>query len=129
MNQFFKFAIIGTIGFAVDSAALYFFIYLINDNLYIGRLFSYLCAVTTTWYLNRKYTFESNNVKIYKEWTKFSIFNLSGGIINFGAYTTLVFYSSFFADMPIFAVAIGSILGMFANFTLSKLFVFTSNSA
>src|ERR1039458_4676742 len=57
LPRFFRFALVGCAGYGVDVAALYFAIYGLGAGLYWGRVFSYLCASSSTWYMNRLITF------------------------------------------------------------------------
>lgn len=121
-----KFGLVGTVGFFVDVIVLYLCLYGLSFGYYDGRLMSYLVAATVTWSLNRKYTFadiSSNELKTW-QWARFLFFNISGGIVNYGSYAILISTSNVVKDYPIIGVAIGSLLGMGANYIVSKVFVF-----
>ena len=127
LKQFIKFGLVGTVGFFVDSCALYGFMDFFGLDLYAGRVASYLVAATTTWALNRAYTFscsKGNGGKKRKQWIKFLLVNSIGGFINYGVYAFLVFVYAIFASFPVLAIAIGSISGLFFNFFLSRKIVF-----
>ncbi len=119
-----RFGAVGTVGFIVDATTLYFFVYFLDLNLYIGRIFSYGCAVSVTWLLNRHYTFRSSNKEKYREWASFALVNVGGGLLNYATYSLLVAQSVFFQEYPVFAVAIGSLAGMLVNFHFSRKIVF-----
>ena len=117
------FSVVGVIGFFVDAGVLTVVIELGADP-YSGRAFSFFCAVTTTWYLNRTFTFGSENTGLLNEWTKFVSVNSVGGIINYTTYALLVWQIPFIAQYPINGVAVGSLAGLIWNFNVSKKLVF-----
>jgi len=127
LKQFIKFGLVGVVGFFVDSSALYAFMDFLGLGLYAGRVASYLVAATTTWALNRAYTFshsKGNDGNKRKQWSKFLLVNSLGGFINYGVYALLVSVYAIFASFPVLAIAIGSISGLFFNFFLSRKIVF-----
>jgi putative flippase GtrA len=122
--QFLKFGVVGTIGFVVDTAVLYAGVAL-GLGLYLGRAFSYLAAATTTWALNRAWTFRGQGSgPAAKQWVTFVAVNLVGFACNYGAYAALVASIPFVAAHPVIGVAAGSLAGMVGNFVLSRRFVF-----
>lgn len=131
LRQFIKFGLVGTLGFFADSFTLYCFMNFLGLNLYNGRVASYLIAATTTWALNRAFTFSDlkhigGNKK--KQWSKFLLVNLVGGFVNYGVYALLVSVYTLFASYPVLAIALGSIAGLFFNFFLSRKIVFGKSS-
>lgn len=126
MRQIFSFGVIGCIGFLVDTLVLYVAIFL-GSGLYLGRVVSYLAAVTVTWALNRRFTFpQHSGGKPLSEWAKFSVSQLSGATINLGAYAALVHTSRYCAQHPVVAVGVGSVAGMMINFAVARRYVFSS---
>ena len=87
IRRFLTFAIVGVIGFVVDASVLYLGIYM-GLGLRWGRVFSYLAAVTTTWALNRIFTFkEPSHRGLWSEWAHFSVSQLGGAAANLGFIT------------------------------------------
>ncbi|MDD2658638.1 MAG: GtrA family protein [Methylococcales bacterium] len=130
LYQFLKFGLVGIAGFIVDSAVLYLGLYLLGLNLYSGRVLSYLVAASATWALNRLYTF-SNSARtgIGRQWSLFLIVNSIGGFVNYGVYAALVSSIDLFTEYPVLAVAIGSVMGLVFNFSLSRSLVFNTNNS
>lgn len=123
--QLIRFGLVGIIGFVVDTTALYLGVIFFQINPYEGRLLSYCIAATTTWMLNRNFTFSGNHVdSAHYQWAKFVLANSIGGATNYGVYSILIASSPFFLEYLILAVAIGSLSGLILNFFLSKKFVF-----
>jgi len=125
LPRFFRFSIVGCAGYGVDVAALYVAIYGLGAGLYWGRLFSYLCASSSTWYMNRLITFaDLRSDKFVREWLKFVLLNGVGGVVNYIAYTIYLHYGFSSAAMPAVAVALGSLSGLGVNYILSRKLVF-----
>ena len=123
--QFFRFAIVGTIGFLVDALVLTFLLSATGFGFYLGRLISFLIAATVTWGLNRRFTFRDRRPhgKV-KQWMRFVVVNSGGGLINYGAYSMLILTFEIARAWPVMGVAAGSIAGLAFNFTVSKFLVF-----
>lgn len=122
-EQFFRFGLVGILGFAVDATVLSL-VLTAHIGLLPGRCISYVAAASCTWLLNRRWTFNERCGSPVKQWVRFLAANSCGGAVNYGAYAFLVLHSSSFATYPVFAVAIGSISGLAINFLLSKYVVF-----
>lgn len=125
-RQFFRFAVVGTIGFVIDAGVLLYVLSL-DFDFYSARAISFLCAVTCTWLLNRVFTFCDRNEDLVGQWARFASVNLVGGLINYGTYAVLVWQLALVQVWPVLGVAAGSISGMFFNFALSRWYVFEHN--
>ena len=97
----------------------------LGADYYLGRLFSFMCAVTFTWLANRYYTFKSTNSRLLREWGQFVFANSFGGSINYGVYVLALLAHPLFTDIPVLAVGLGSLAGLLVNYTLSNKIVFT----
>lgn len=124
-RQLISFAVIGVIGFVVDASTLHVAMAGFGAGLYGGRIVSYLVAATTTWALNRRYTFQHRrSSEKLGEWGRFMAANAVGGLVNYGTYATLVTTHPTAAAYPALGVAAGSLAGLAINFTLSRYLVF-----
>ncbi len=125
LRQFGLFSAVGVVGFLVDSSVLYTVLVLADTNPYAGRLFSYLAAATTTWALNRRFTFsQRRSGDPQKEWAAFLAVNLVGGAVNYLVYSSIIYTFSSQGLFPLLGVACGSLSGLVINFSLSKAWVF-----
>jgi putative flippase GtrA len=116
--------VVGTIGFVVDTTVLYAGLAL-GLGLYGGRAVSYLVAATTTWALNRLWTFRGRgDGPVHQQWALFLLVNLIGFAMNYGTYAALIEFVPMVAAHPVLGVAAGAIAGMFGNFVLSRQLVF-----
>jgi len=129
LAEFLRFGVAGTVGFVVDTAVLYAAIGA-GAGLYAGRLVSYVAAATTTWALNRAWTFRGRgDGPAARQWALFLLVNLAGFASNYGTYAALVALSPTAARHPVIAVAAGALAGMAGNFFLSRRFVFGTREA
>lgn len=124
LSELLRFVIVGTLGFLVDTAALYAMLAL-GSGLYLGRVLSYLAAASVNWALNRAWTFrDADRSRRGRQWIMFLLVNLLGFVINYGAYVLMIDLWPFAMAHPVVAVAAGGLAGLGGNFLLSRRFVF-----
>lgn len=127
-RQFIAFAFVGVAGLVVDISVLHV-TQLLGFDKYSGRVCSYLFAATSTWALNRRFTFKDRrSPNVLAEWARFLGANALGGVLNYATYAALVTWTAVVATYPALGVAAGSIAGLTANFTLSRRLVFKARS-
>ena len=124
LAQMVQFGAVGVAGFLVDTAAVYATAPTLG--LYGAGAFAYAVAVTTTWWLNRVWTFRGlgGGGALHQQWLWFVLANVPGLCLNLGTYFALIATVPFCADFPVIAVAAGALAGMTANFVLSRRLVF-----
>ena len=121
LRQFMAFGTVGTIGFLINTAAVYATRGVLG--LYGAGVVAYVLAATGT--LNRVWTFRGRGTQpILRQWSLFLFASLGGFIPNWVTYAVLVTVSPLCAEHPILAVAAGAVAGMFVNFALSRRVVF-----
>lgn len=124
MRQFVRFCFAGGLAFVVDAGILHAVVAAGVDP-YAGRVVSYLCAVTTTWWFNRTYTFTATAGKPrLREWGHYAVSQLGGGMMNYAIYAVLVYGVLDVQRWPVLGVAAGSIGGLVVNFLLARRYVF-----
>jgi len=120
-----RFALVGCAGFCVDTGVLYLALYVLEMSYYGGRIISYAIAASSTWYMNRRFTFaDTRNDNRLREWMRFVTLNLFGGGVNYGVYAAYISMHAGSSAVPAVGVALGSIAGMLVNFYLSRRLVF-----
>ena len=119
MKKFFRFCIVGGIGFLVDSG-VYYLIAIIFPVL-LSRLLSFSSAVLFTYYFNRSFTFKKQSVMTIAEFFKYYSAMVLGGAVNIGSFMLSMRLIPTIKDYPILGIAIGSIAGLIVNFIFSKL--------
>ena len=124
-RKLLSFGIIGTFGFMVDVAVLYAVAPLLGWL--VGRVISFLAAASTTWWLNRKYTFAGGAsqppLEARRQYARYILVMLGGAALNYASYAaTLALVSH--SHAPALGVALGSIAGMGINFLSARFLVF-----
>ncbi len=129
-SKIIKFGLVGCVGYCVDAGVLYLALYAMGMSYYSGRVVSYALAASSTWYMNRRFTFaDSRHDNRFREWARFVMLNLFGGIVNYAIYAAYIRAHTDSSAAPAIGVALGSLAGMFVNFYLSSWLVFNRRSA
>jgi len=122
--QFFKFGVVGVVGFLVDTAVVYAML-AAGLEFFAARIPSFFAAATVTWALNRSFTFrQAERTPLHRQWAAFVAANAVGGLVNYGVSVALEAGVDVVAAHPVLAVAAGSLSGMVFNFAASKRLVF-----
>jgi putative flippase GtrA len=125
--QFLRFGLVGVVGFLVDAGLLRLLLHY-GLGYYGGRVISFLAAATTTWILNRSFTFRRDAPSAFAhpatEWLSYLGLMLIGGAANYGAYALAIATSETVRAHPELGVALGSLAGMVINFWTSKRMIF-----
>jgi len=124
-SQFLRFGLVGIAGYVVDASVLTALVELLSIDPYSARVVSFLCAASTTWGLNRHFTFAKlPEQKAGRQWLGFLLVSTGGAVINYGAYVVALHVWPLAYDYPAIGAAIGAIAGMLFNFPAAKLLVF-----
>ncbi len=125
-SHFWRFALVGTLGFIVDTLVLYLLLGCSLSEL-VSRLGSFTCAAWVTWRINRHFTFVPTiHQSALREWTKYLFAMSGGGLVNLSVYTLIISSFSNYILLPAIAVGAGSLVGMTFNFISAKFWVFRS---
>ena len=128
LQQFARFGTVGVAGAVVDIAMVYAAMAALG--LYLSGLLAYFAAVTTTWALNRAWTFAGRGSGgLLRQWLLFVAANGVGFVLNRGTFFVLVTLLPVCARYPVIAILAGVGAGMFANFNLSRSVVFRPPAA
>jgi putative flippase GtrA len=129
-GQFIRFTLVGGIGFVVDAGLLRLLLVL-GLGYYGGRVVSFLAAATTTWLLNRSFTFRRESSAVGHpagEWVAYLGVMVIGGAVNYGTYAAAIELSELVRRHPELGVALGSLAGLCINFWSAKLMIFERKS-
>lgn len=123
LKQFIRFATVGVLGFLVNLGS----VYALRGGLglYWAGAAAFLTAASVTWIANRAWTFRDGaHVAAPRQWALY----LGANLIGFGFYYTtyggLIALFPLCRLFPVLPVGAGSVVGLFANFTLSRRLVF-----
>ena len=120
---------VGGIGFVIDAGILSMLVHGFGNDPLSSRLVSFPCALTATWYLNRRITFShlaSNNPR--QEWMRYVMVGVAGNLINLIVYTVLVRLSQTMYIYPEAALAIASVVAMIFNYLGSSRYAFSRDA-
>jgi putative flippase GtrA len=94
----------------------------------LGWFIAFVPAVTFTWWGNRNLTFadqaSGGPAGMLAEWARFVATNSLGAAANFAVYALLIGFAPWPLNVPYLALAVGILVGLVFNFTLSKKLVF-----
>lgn len=118
------FGAIGAVGLLVDTVVLYALKSVLG--LFAARGVSFLAAASTTWLMNRTFTFGTrrSNLSGQREFVAYIGIMLVGGVANFATYTCLVIWHEVVKNNPVIGIASGSFVGMFFNYFSAKFLIF-----
>ncbi|HOD89797.1 MAG TPA: GtrA family protein, partial [archaeon] len=80
--MFLKYVFASLIATIVDVSILYLFTDFLGIYYLVSAAISYICGLVVGYILQRKYTFQSKNKKITKQFSLFTIISLIGLLIN-----------------------------------------------
>jgi len=121
------FGLSGVVGFVVDAGLLHLLVSYWNINLYLARACSFICAATTTWLLNRFFTFAAPRRparRLLAEWAAYFTASLGGGALNYLVFVIAVWLSPWLHQTPTIAVALATLVSMTFNFLVYARYVF-----
>ena len=118
--KFLKFGIVGFPGVFVDFGITYLAKEKLKIQKYVANAIGFTTAASTNYFLNRIWTFESNNPRIGLEYTEFFIISLIGLAINTLILWLLVskFRMNFYIA-KIFAIAVVTVWNFLANLLIT----------
>ena len=129
-SQFLRFAMVGTVGYVIDAGIVTALIKAGGLDPYSARVLSFLAAATSTWWLNRNFTFTATGGgPRARQWLRFVMVNAMGAAINYGAYAVALQLWPLTVAYPAIAVGVGSLAGLAFNFPASKYLVFRQAAA
>ncbi|GBQ15158.1 GtrA family protein [Swaminathania salitolerans] len=122
--QFLRFATIGAMGLVWDILI----VWLLEPELGLtaAALVSYFAVATINWSLNQLWTFRhvANRSHPVLQWLHFLAANSFGFLLNRGTVYALCFTVPFCARHVALPLAAGALMGLTANFSLSRKLVF-----
>jgi putative flippase GtrA len=122
------FALVGAVGFLVDAGILTALMTGYGFGPYAARAISFTAAVTTTWYLNRRWVFDRQAVPLSgREYFSYVTVQVIGALINLLVFVVAIELVTSLRDIPVVPLAIGAGVALLFNFGASSRFVFGGN--
>lgn len=126
-NEFFRFCVVGAIGFLTDASVLAL---LLENGVshYTARALSFPVAVFATWWLNRIWTFrKAERSKTGPQIMIYFTVQIVGGAVYFIVYLAVLVFLMPTAVNAVFALAVGSAAGLIVNYLGVRNHVFRIN--
>ncbi|MCC4300242.1 GtrA family protein [Aurantimonas coralicida] len=120
--QMGRFALVGVAGFAINALIVHLVVPTIGPIW--AQAIAFPVAVTATWWLNRRYTFDPSHKGWLAEWAQYVGANVLGWLATNLTYLMLIVTMSYLYDRPLIALAVGAAAGMGLNFVASRRLVF-----
>jgi len=116
IKKFIKFCIVGFTGLIIDFSTTYLSKEIIKIQKYISNAIGFTIAATSNYFLNRIWTFRSDNPEIVWEYSKFLLVSLIGlGINTLILWILVSHFKKRFYLSKLFAIFIVTIWNFFAN--------------
>jgi len=114
--KFLKFGVVGFSGVFIDFGITWFTKEKLRIPKYLANALGFTTAATTNYYLNRIWTFESNNPKVMVEFTEFFVISLVGlGLNTLILWLLVSRFKMNFYFAKLFAIGTVTIWNFFAN--------------
>lgn len=126
--QFLRFCVVGIVGLGVDMAVLYATAWALGW--YGARVLSFTAAATATWWLNRRFTFQSGGTdaaSVWQQYLRYMVSMLGGAVLNYAAYVATLHWIALPGKAAL-GVALGSCAGLLSNYLTARHLVFKNQS-
>jgi putative flippase GtrA len=115
--KFLKFGVVGFTGMIVDFGFTYLFKEIVKIHKYVANAIGFSLAATSNYFLNRIWTFESNNPHVFVEFSEFFVISVIGlGINSLVLWVLVSKYNKHFYLAKLIAIGVTMIWNFFANY-------------
>ena len=122
------FVLVGAIGFLIDAGILTALMTGADFGHYGARAISFTVAVTTTWYINRRWVFERGAIEMTgREYTSYLLVQVIGAVINLSVFVAVIEFVPGLAEIPLVPLALGAAVALVFNFSASSRLVFSDS--
>lgn len=119
-SKLFLFSIVGILAFVLDGFMCQILIKIVGLSANIARAISIFTAMNFSWLMNRKHTFKVTYKKKLSEWVAFIALISIGNTINYFMFLYSINILGVSQLHIWVSLAIGSLSGLFFNFTATK---------
>ncbi|APP05054.1 GtrA family protein [Vibrio harveyi] len=129
MSRLLTFAMVGGVGFIVDTLIFMVLFQWAGGELMIARGLAFCVAATTTWLGNRCLTFsQSTKDRAFNQWQKFMLSASISALPNFAVFKVTTLLLGTQGTTVYIALVMGILAGMVSNYLLSMHWVFQQSS-
>jgi putative flippase GtrA len=119
------FVLVGGVGFLVDAGILTVLMTGYGFDPYTARAVSFTIAVTTTWYLNRRWVFDRQTVRLSgREYLSYVTVQVIGALLNLLVFVAAIELVESLRSIPVVPLALGAAVALLFNFGASSRLVF-----
>lgn len=128
-RRFLQFALVGAVGFGVDSLVFILLWQVAGSSVQLARVVAFVVAATTTWYCNRRLTFADRPAQpCLTQWRRALTSALLAALPNLGVFQLLLMLLGHKGWAPYIAMVGGVLAGMGVNYFASQIWVFAPAS-
>ncbi|HDM8154412.1 TPA: GtrA family protein [Vibrio harveyi] len=129
MSRLLTFAMVGGVGFIVDTLIFMVLFQWVGVELMMARGLAFCVAATTTWLGNRCLTFsQSTKDRAFNQWQKFMLSASISALPNFAVFKVTTLLLGTQGTTVYIALVMGILAGMVSNYLLSMHWVFQQSS-
>lgn len=129
MSRLLTFAMVGGVGFIVDTLIFMVLFQWAGVELMMARGLAFCVAATTTWLGNRCLTFsQSTKDRAFNQWQKFMLSASISALPNFAVFKVTTLLLGTQGTTVYIALVMGILAGMVSNYLLSMHWVFKQSS-
>ncbi|HDM8054521.1 GtrA family protein [Vibrio harveyi] len=129
MSRLLTFAMVGGVGFIVDTLIFMVLFQWAGVELMMARGLAFCVAATTTWLGNRCLTFsQSTKDRAFNQWQKFMLSASISALPNFAVFKVTTLLLGTQGTTVYIALVMGILAGMVSNYLLSMHWVFHQSS-
>lgn len=123
-RRFLRFFAVGALGFVVDAGLTLALSQGAHLHALAARFPAFLAASAVTYALNRCWTFEGRTTTWLRGWSHYLAVTSIGALLNYLTYALTIVLVGTSPRTTLAGVALGSIVGLGFNFTMSDRIVF-----
>lgn len=124
-RDFVWFVAIGVVGFLVDAALFSSLNSGYQWSIGAARSVSASCSISTTWALNRSFTFAARRSRLWgSELARYAVGQGAGLIVNLGTFALILRLAPSLRAAPIIALALGATAALLFNFFTARWLAF-----
>jgi len=116
--KFLKYGIVGFSGMVIDFSITFLLKEKLKIHRYLASSAGFSLAATSNWFLNRLWTFESSNPKIFAEYSSFILISVTGLGIN-NLFLWIFEKRMKFYPAKLCAIAVTTVWNFMANYYLT----------
>jgi putative flippase GtrA len=115
---------VGAIGYLIDAGSLLVLVQIVGFPPLPARVLSFMIAASVTFVLNQYFTFRFSGKLTVQRWSLYMAVTAIGATLNIGIYHAWVLRTDSSMRNLVIGTAIGSLVAMAANYTVSRALVF-----